>query len=166
MGGPGPDRYGKPMSYRQFCDWFPEIARQETRAITILHGAEFALPPAQYVLLEMYCTDTGCDCRRVFLQVVSPSFTGVLCVIAYGWESDEFYAQWAHDSDPDVIGELKGPILNLVSPQSTLAPELLRMVTEVPLRDAAYVERLKRHYRIFQQRVAAPAKRSGRKAKR
>jgi uncharacterized protein YecA (UPF0149 family) len=53
----------------------------------------------------------------------------------------------------EVINELKGPILNLLSPQSELAPALLKRVKEVVLRDRLYVERLKQHYQLFRKTV-------------
>lgn len=52
--------------------------------------------------------------------------------------------------------ELKGPRLNLMSPQSDLAPALLRAVQDI-LEDAGYVASLKRHYAMFKQALRAPA---------
>jgi len=59
------------MPYAPFHKWYPKIAKQETRCVTILPGSPWNLPPAHYSLLEMYCDEPGCDCRRVFLAVLS-----------------------------------------------------------------------------------------------
>ncbi len=154
------------MSYRPFHDLFLEIARRETRSIPIGRGTEFGLPPGRYTLIELYCADGGCDCRRVFLQVVSSAIDRPLAVIAFGWESDAFYARWARDDDPEVIHELKGPILNMASDQSNLADAILRMVSAIPLRDASYVDQLKTHYRLFRDAVDGATSPFGRRTNR
>jgi len=52
-----------------------------------------------------------------------------------------------------LIKELKGPILNLLSPQFELAPALLMKVKEFVLRDPLYIESLKQHYQMFRKTV-------------
>ena len=52
------------------------------------------------------------------------------------------------DNDPKTIEDLKGPVLNLTSSQSKLAPALLKQI-KVVLQDKDYIERLKRHYHLF-----------------
>ena len=47
------------------------------------------------------------------------------------------------------IAELMGPVLNMSSPQGRHAPAILNLFTEVLLRDTDYIERIKRHYRLF-----------------
>jgi hypothetical protein len=73
--------------------------------------------------------------------------------VAWGRESDAFYAAWARDDDLDVVGELKGPVLNLASRQSRHADAILRMTEQTVLRDPASVARLKRHYALFRPRI-------------
>ena len=69
-------------------------------------------------------------------------------------ESREFYRRWAKGelNEPEV-SRLKGPILNPMSQQSPLAPAILKFIAQVILADLDYVERLKRHYRIFKQNL-------------
>ena len=76
-----------------------------------------------------------------------------MAVIAYGWEKSKFYADWFGDNDPLIIEELKGPVLNLASPQSELAPVLLDRVKKYVLKDRHYTERIKRHYRMFKDLI-------------
>jgi len=142
------------MPYACFHEYFPEIAERETRSITIPKRLSSGLPAGEYGFLEMYCDERGCDCRRVFFYVISPPKKEPLAVVAYGWESPEFYARWIGNDDPETIEELQGPILNMCSPQSSLAPAVLELVRDVLLQDELYVERLKTHYRMFRDKVA------------
>jgi hypothetical protein len=151
------------MPYTLFHDYFPEIAERETRTISVFANSPWDVPPAHYSLVEMYCDERDCDCRRVFFYVVSSLTEQAVAVIAYGWESPEFYAKWMGNDDPEIIEELKGPVLNLASPQSEIAPLILDMVQQVVLQDQAYIQRVKNHYRLFRQRID---KKIDRKAKR
>lgn len=141
------------MPYVQFHDLCPEIAERETRTITVLPGQTSQLPAGEYGFVEMFCNEPGCDCRRVFFYVVSSLHNDVEAVVTYGWETANFYAKWMNDDDPKIIAELQGPSLNLGSPQSRLAPALLNLVEDVLLQDDAYVERIKRHYRMFRDKI-------------
>jgi hypothetical protein len=144
---------GRKMPYALFHNLFPELAERETRTVTVIHRLRFNLPPAQYAFLEMFCDEPGCDCRRVFFSVLSSLHKEVQAVIAWGWEDKEFYAKWMGDNDPIVIDELKGPALNLASPQSNLAPALLNLFRKVLLQDTPYLERVKRHYAMFREKI-------------
>jgi hypothetical protein len=138
------------MPFAPFFQEFPEIAVKETRVLTVINSPD--LPPDEYGLLELYCDDPGCDCRRVIFNIHRPDRQQPDAVIAFGWESDEFYRNWLNGTPVD-IHELQGPVLNLASHQSPLAPTLLEQVTLI-LQDPQYVERLKRHYAQF--RAALP----------
>ncbi len=144
------------MPYAPFFEYFPEIAEKETRSVMILASSPYRLPPGEYGLLELFCDEVDCDCRRVFLFVVTPSSSSPEAVVAYGWESREFYVNWAGEDLEEVVEPLMGPVLNLASPQSARAPEILRLIKNEVLRDAAYVERLKKHYALFRSRIAQP----------
>ena len=141
------------MPYACFHEYFPEIAERETRTITILEQSSSKLPPGEYSLIEMYCNERKCDCRRVFFYVISLPTKDVEAVIAYGWESRKFYAKWMKDDSPKVVAEWQGPILNMGSPQSSLAPAILQIVKDILLQDKAYVERIKTHYAMFRDRI-------------
>lgn len=138
------------MPYEPFHERFLEIAQEETRTIIAINDPD--LPEGEYGLTEAYCNESNCDCRRVFFNVVHWRTGKVLAVIAYGWESKRFYAKWFGQNDPRMIKEMQGPALNVGSPQSELAPALLEKVKYV-LKDKNYVNRLKRHYRMFKETV-------------
>ena len=141
------------MPFTPFHKYFPAIAEHETRTITVVDSKRWNLPAAHYTLHEMYCDEPGCDCRRVFFSVVSSLTKDVMAVIAYGWESRKFYAQWLGDNDRTMIKELQGPVLNLWSEQSELATVILEMVKKTALQDSAYIERIKIHYQMFREKV-------------
>ena len=140
------------MPYTSFHHYFPEVAKEETRTLTTFRQ-DYVVPSGSYGLLEMYCDDPGCDCRRVFLEVYDWEGRKSMAFIAYGWEGKEFYRNWFRGGDPEVIRDLQGPVLNNGSPQSKFAPAFLKMVKDVVLSDPAYIERLKRHYQMFKEKV-------------
>jgi hypothetical protein len=70
---------------------------------------------------------------RVFFNIFSEGRNEIVAVIAYGWENPKFYADWFGDNDPRIIEDLKGPSLNLASPQSELAPILLDRIKSIKL---------------------------------
>jgi hypothetical protein len=139
------------MPYEPFHEQFTELAFLETRSITIRNN--LGLPDDDYGFLEAYCNDENCDCRRVFFNVLSRKRAEMVAVIAYGWEDSAFYTRWYRQNDPSIIQELQGPILNPGSKQSELAPALLKLVRDTLLKDPAYVDRLKRHYWMFKEKV-------------
>ncbi len=143
------------MHYQPLYELLPDLAERETRILTTINHPE--LPADEYALVESYCNEPGCDCRRVFLNVGSLQRQKIEAVITYGWESKKFYIKWFGDNDPKIIKELKGPALNVGSPQSELAPALLREVTRLVLQDKNYVNRLKKHYHMFKDVVDAVA---------
>jgi hypothetical protein len=150
------------MSYAQFHEYCPEIAEKETRSITILEDASWKLPTADYGFVEMFCNDPGCDCRRVMFMIMSSLDEQPKAVIAYGWEKKKFYVKWFRDTDPRVIKDLMGPVLNQMSPQSELAPELLKLFKDILLKDKDYMQRVKTHYSMMREKVDKPKpKRNG-----
>jgi hypothetical protein len=124
---------------------FPDLAEKETRSIFIFKSGD--LPPGQYDLLELFCDDPKCDCRRVVISVISPQRgTAPLATINYGWERVEFYARWLGTWQNAV--ECKGPSLAPLNPQTADSEALLALFKSA-LEDEQYRERLKRHYELF-----------------
>jgi len=133
-----------------FYNECPELADSETRSIMIMNDKH--LPNGTYGLLEFYCDDLDCDCRRVTINVYCPEITKrkMLATISFGWESLKFYQKNSpFIKDPKL---LKGPCLDMMNKQSKYAPYLLKIVEQV-LEDQEYVDRLKRHYNLFKQSI-------------
>ncbi len=131
---------------------FPDLARNETRTITVLENSNLGLPPGEFGFYEMFCDEAECDCRRVFFVVYGGTPPEVCATIAFGWESTEFYEDWSGE-DAEYAQTLKGPGLNLAGSQGPLAPALLSVVKNILLQDEEYVARVKRHYDLFRQEI-------------
>jgi hypothetical protein len=138
-----------------FYTRFRDLAFKEMRSVTVLEDRD-GLPAGTYGFLESYCDERGCDCRSVFLNVVTPDMKaedGVLATINFGWEKLDYYVKWMHGAR-EFAREMKGPSLSsAMMEQSELAPALLELFNRALLTDEAYVQRLKRHYRMFRQAV-------------
>jgi len=158
------------MSYIPLFKLLPEVAEKATRSLTLLVGNPFDLPPDEYGLIELYCGDRNCDCRRVFFNVVSKNRKTTVATANFGWESKDFYASWIsrgriktyNELDKDdqlAVDDLCGFHLNLFSEQSELAPKILKMIEDLLEADEDYYERILRHYKIFRAKIDGKDKR-------
>lgn len=73
------------MFYQPFHELFPDVAEEETRTLIVLNNHP-ELPADEYALIEAYCNEPDCDCRRVFFNVGSRRRQKIEAIIAYGWE--------------------------------------------------------------------------------
>jgi hypothetical protein len=146
------------MAYRPLYELLPDLAKRESRMFVVAPGGHERLPTGSYTLIEMYCDERNCDCRRVFLYVQSSFRPGPEAVVAWGWESRDFYAKWMGDRDERVLDAVQGPALNLGSPETELATPLLDLVRRLLSVDAEYVVRIREHYRLFRERLARRGK--------
>ena len=107
-----------------FFSRFPELAARETRTIKLLEP-HAGLPAGEYGFLELYCNEPTCDCRRVLFQVCRADRPNkVLATINYGWESEDFYAQWLHgdrESARELVSAEPGPVESAVQTVSGAA---------------------------------------------
>ncbi len=129
------------MSLVPFFRFFPELALAETRVLTIRNHN--LLPDDEYALVEFYCPDPTCDCRRVILNVIARHVAGqdTLAAISFAFDRD---------------AEFAGPSLDLPNLQTFYAEALLELVTSYLEREPVYVARLESHYRQVKQAVADP----------
>lgn len=127
-----------------FIHRFPELGTNETRTITA--AGLGSLPADEYGLLELYCDELNCDCRRVVIEVIARSTGDTLGIINYGWESLKFYEQKL--GSEEYAREVVAASLDPLNPQSPHAPILLSLFRDV-VRDVAYQKRLARHYELF-----------------
>lgn len=141
------------MAFAQLEEECPELAKQETRQLTVLTD-DGDLPQGRYLLFELFCVDPECDCRKVLFNVVHVESEQLVAVVSYGWEDREYYRQWYGHDVPKLVDDIKGPKLNEMNPQSEIGPAVLEAVEEI-LEDEAYVERIERHYHRYKQARAA-----------
>jgi hypothetical protein len=129
------------MPLELFFHHFPEIGKQETRSFTIGGGPDRGVPEGEYGFVELYCTERGCDCRRVMLQVVNER-DGIVASISYGF---------------DRKGEMPGPYLDPLHKRAPYADALLKMTEKLLFSDPVYVARLERHYQMIKEKSDRPA---------
>jgi hypothetical protein len=133
------------MAMIPFYTRFRDLAFKEMRSATV--RGRPGLPNGEYGFLELYCDEPGCDCRRVMIDVITPtSGPKIWATINYGWESLEFYEQWMRNKE--TAHELYGAMLDPLNPQTGYSNALLQLFNQI-LQDETYVERLKRHYHLF-----------------
>src|SRR3989442_8055129 len=85
------------MRMVMFAGLFHEVAVRQAVTLRVAPRGK-RLPVEDYILREYYCDVPGCDCRRVVLDVGSTDHPGrIFASIHFGWESPEFYRQWAVD---------------------------------------------------------------------
>ncbi|MEG0873293.1 MAG: SEC-C metal-binding domain-containing protein [Clostridia bacterium] len=145
------------MSYVPLYNYCPDLCTKEIKSL-VLKINTYGVPKGEYILLESYCNDLNCDCRRVFIEVLSCKSDKSIATIAYGWEDENFYAKWYgitknNNSYNLIIKSLKGPILNETSIQSKYAPAMLKIISNLLLKDIEYVNSLKKHYQLFKESV-------------
>jgi hypothetical protein len=128
------------MGFLPFHEIEPELAKRETRTVTLIRG-QGDLPEGAYALIESYCPDPACDCRRVMLNIAGKEQPdrGFLATINYGFDRDD---------------DMAGPFLDPLNPQSEYSEALLELVTEAVLSDQKYVERLEAHYHLVKRAAA------------
>lgn len=141
------------MPMTPFIQRFPELGTRETRTITTAGSPN--LPADEYGLLELYCDETDCDCRRVVIEVIARSTGDTLAIINYGWESVPFYERKL--GSREYAFEVVEASLDPLNSQSRHAPGLLALFREV-VKDAAYRERLARHYQLFKAAILNKAR--------
>jgi hypothetical protein len=141
------------MPMTPFIQRFPELGTRETRTITTAGSPD--LPADEYALLELYCDEAGCDCRRVVIKAIVRSKGDTLAIINYGWENVPFYERNLRNREYAL--EVVEASLDPLNPQSRHAPGLLALFREV-VKDAAYRERLARHYQLFKAAIRNEAR--------
>jgi hypothetical protein len=129
------------MSLIPFVTLFPKKGVDETRTITT--RGHPLLPDDEYALVEFYCPDPTCDCRRAMLNVVPRRGVkrSFLASISFGFDRDD---------------EMAGLFLDPLNPQSEYAEVFLDIVLRDILSDPDYVARLEAHYDQVKQAVANP----------
>jgi hypothetical protein len=134
------------MSMMPFQVLFPELAARECRTLTPMNRDD--LPAHTYLLMELYCVEPNCDCRRVMLNVVDAQTGQHTATINHAFEPP---ATDAPDAD---LGQT---FLDPLNPQSPLSKALLPLVSDMLRMDTTFRVRLERHYTMWKQVVDDPA---------
>lgn len=137
-------------AFLSFMDYFPELFDRETRKIMLIQDT-FGLLQGSYVLLENYCSDNDCDCRKVMINVVSMdnNIPMILGTVGFGWENVQHYTHWL-DGDTDTASKMVGAYLERGGIQTEYSQGCLEMVKN-SLRDEKYIDLIKKHYVSFKK---------------
>jgi hypothetical protein len=130
-----------------------DIAMTEVRVCETPGLASLGLP-TKYFLREFYCTESGCDCRRMLVQFMPADKSGqVAASINYGWEKAKFYKKWSHD--PDLWREMAGATLEVFAEQGPHADKFLLIFNKI-IADRAIVADFRRHYKLVKEATDIP----------
>lgn len=127
------------------------LSHLPVRTLHLGYDPAARIPQGTYALIECFCPDIDCDCRRVMLAVVSQDTNQIVAHISYGWESLDFYLQWTGNL-PDAI-DCINPYLDPLNPQSEYAPLFLALFKDYVMQDIAYLARIKLHYSLFKAQL-------------
>jgi len=114
-----------------FYELFPKIGMKETRSIHMFNDTD--IPSGEYAIINSYCTDKVCDCRRAFLNVHLVDENGL-------------------SRQPLALLAFKGPALDKMQPQSVHANGFLKIIKDTLKNDIDYANRIKRHYAYYKQK--------------
>ncbi len=120
---------------------FMDVAQRESGSIETIDRAG---ERATYLFREFYCTEPGCDCRRVILHVLWVEGRRVAASISYAFERSK------RRDEPQIS-------LDPLNPQSERSRKLLAVFTDMIGKDREYRERLIRHYEMWKRVVDDPA---------
>ena len=128
------------MAMQPFGKLFPRLGKDECRVLWLLEApGESDIPADGYALLEYYCDERKCDCRRVMLNIVRESSGQSVGMISFGLYPDAAPV---------------GPFLDPLHPSARFAHLILEMVEDLVLSDTQYVARLRRHYQMFKAKIS------------
>jgi len=132
------------MTMMPFHVVFRELAGAESRSmIPIAHAS---LPSRPFLLMELYCVEPRCDCRRVMLNVIDIETREHVATINHGFEPPE------HPFEDE--GQT---FLDPTNRQSPMSDALLDLYVRVVAKDAEYQARLERHYGLWKSVVDDPS---------
>ena len=131
-----------------------DLARAEGRSFREPELASLGLP-TEYFVREFYCTESGCDCRRVLVQFIpgTTKLPQVAATISYGWEKARYYIKWSHD--PEVGREMVGATLEPFAEQGPHAGRFLLLFKEL-VKNPAVVAIFRRHYQLVRKITDVP----------
>ncbi|MBU6402286.1 MAG: hypothetical protein KGS61_18360 [Verrucomicrobia bacterium] len=133
--------------FDQIC---PAIACAELRVCTV-PIPELGVPTGDYFLREFYCTEPGCDCRRVLIQFLPKDGPAQpAATINFGWEKAKYYRKWS--SDPDLWREMAGATLERFAEQGPHKANFLVIFKHI-IQDRTLVAAFRRHYRLVKDLI-------------
>lgn len=121
----------------------------QVRSVRITQSPQ--LPDGEYSFIDMYCSDSDCDCRKTMVQVRHNE--KLVAIINYGWESDTFYKKWmGSNNDKDSLSLMSGAAIDLSSPNLVNKEGVLCLF--YALLNDMWVAKFKHHYKAVKAAVS------------
>lgn len=139
------------MMFIPLAEVCPELAEKETMGIQVLPSSGSIVPEGSYALTELFCSERGCDCRRVMFSVTEIATGEMVALIHWGWDKWSFYRKWLKFGDDGDVDELKGPSLDWNSPETEVADEFLIIIRDDLVKKKDFEDTIKRHYKAFRK---------------
>lgn len=122
---------------------FPNLAKDEVRVIHAFDDP--VMPKGTFLLVESYCEEPRCDCRRTLLSVYWAEREKPVATINYAFEP------------PKPPYEDEGQVfLDPLNPQSQYSSRFLAFFEDMVAKDPEYRQRLIRHYEMWKRVVDDP----------
>lgn len=133
-----------------FYTYFPEIAGKETKVVQILKSRIDTPPIGAYAIVESFCDDRKCDCRKIMFNVIAINQPGkILATIGFGWESIGFYTAWV-DGDLELAKQMVGTYLEPLCIQSEYSEYFCSLIADM-VKDESFRSRVICHYQLFRK---------------
>ncbi len=147
--------------FEPFETAFPETASRDLKTVLVDKSSrteyKALLPSAEYEFHELFCTDLECDCQRAILAVLSPDSHGgdALALIEMDLAPVPLHKRLFGAGKPRLLADPDETDCKVSPENSRHADTLLRLFSDVLAGDSAYIERLRRHRRLFREALAA-----------
>jgi len=133
------------MSMQLFFDIVPDC--YDVDYLTIPKKDKTILPNGTFIFMELYCSNTDCDCRGGLIEVFKIDRQGyacgkVLAAINFSWEQASSQG-WEYSLQSDM-------------PKTKVAKLFLESFIDRVESCAEYRESLKTHYDMFKKQITSP----------
>jgi hypothetical protein len=120
-----------------------EILGPDCEVRSIVLKDEPRLPDGAYDLIDTYCTDPACDCRKTIIQIFYDKT--LVSIVSFGWESPKFYLRWLKSTrDHELANEMSGVSIDFSSPDRVSREGILALMHH--LLDDKWISLIKDHY--------------------
>lgn len=130
-----------------------EILGPETQIRSIVLKDAPDLPDGEYSLVDTYCTDPSCDCRKTMIQILHEG--RYVSLVNFGWESPTFYLRWLGSAgERGLADEMSGLSVDVSSPDRVSREGILRLMNH--LLNDQWTAMIKDHYRRIRTTIVPP----------
>lgn len=128
-------------------DYFHEFFPSEAQREIIVHcvSSASALPEGYYAFLESYCSNPDCDCQEVLIQIELQSCNTPVNFERSAIPTVVLLYTWGKPFSK------KNPTIHPEAPESSLAPDALKLFQEYVEANPSYLTSLNDHYSMMKK---------------